>query len=61
MKAEIDGNKLRVMWNDEEGCFGNIDFYVAVDGRLKIITETMGKKFAKQILNLLVDEADLID
>lgn len=58
---EIDGNALRLRWYDSLGFFGVVDLYEARDGHIKIITETMGKDFAKQLFNQLIEEADLID
>ena len=61
MNVEIYGGKLRIQWIDEKGYFGNIDFYIGRDKRMKILTETMGKEFVKKLFNQLVDESDLID
>jgi hypothetical protein len=61
MFVEIYDDKLRLTWIDEKGYFGNIDIYKGRDLRMKIITETMGKEFAKKLFNQLIDETDLID
>jgi hypothetical protein len=60
---ELSNGGMRIHWGGNIG-FGQLDIWVAKDGKLKADTESMSdsndKEFVKLILNKLADNLDVI-
>jgi len=46
-------------WEDSNGYFGNLYFGNMEDGKIKIETECMSKKFVQEVLQYLLDNAEI--
>lgn len=58
---EYDSIPITIQWLSDKGFFGCVDFLYTKEDGLILSTETMGKEFAKKLINQLIDQAKLID
>ena len=56
---DFNKNSIRISWHDYSG-FGEVLIYKDAE-EIKIQSETMGKDFVKELLNQMVDEAELVE
>jgi hypothetical protein len=50
---------MRLEWVVKNFGFGTIDFIAAEDGEISMYTECMGKEFVKEVMNYVIDNAEV--
>ena len=58
--CNADSRGFRILWDSDIG-FGQFDFYIETNNNNKLVIENecMSKEFIKQVLDKLVDSAEL--
>jgi len=56
-----NGKTVVIAWGAYKSGFGELTIITDAEGDTKIRTETMGKDFAKRVLNKLIDDAEVTE